>query len=437
LSSDETKIDKAWRKIFAGAQLSSKLNQHGFFTISANELKKLSGGYEPRLLAKIDFSRSRPKVFIEEEVNVLPLNRGSYVVFRDYENVSFYHLPRREAIDSPKKYLSQRSLSDFDLLKKHSGLCESEAEALEVAFISSLLSTFCETDNLILTRRGRFGTGKFPLKLPVETSEVLAVDRAQIEVDAIYENQHTVVIVEAKRCLCVDINTRQLFFPYQWVKSRTKKTVKTVLLCYENGLFRLTELKFGNRFCDVAAVKQDFHLIDEDYQSELNFDVLLRYSPSPTEPETSFPQADTMDKVIGVFFAMVQGTTDSDELARLFDFDVRQSNYHKSAVEYLGLFDDGHITRTGLHLLKEQHRVKRTEIIFKCMMARIACREVFLLLKSRGFSIDDVSIADIEKIILKRRKDITGSTLTRRARTIRAWFKWLLANMARQDQRQL
>lgn len=431
MSRDETKIDRAWRKIFARAGIPAKLKKHGFFNIAAHELKELSDGHEPRLLAKIDFSRSRPKVFVEEQVNVLPLNRGSYVIFQDLENASFYQLPARETIDTPKKYLSKKSLLDFDTLKKNPGLCESESEALEVAFISSLLSTFCETDNLTLTRRGRFGTDRFRLLLPAKTRKSFEVDRAQIEVDAIYENEDTVVVVEAKRCLCTDINTRQLFFPYQWVKARTRKKVKTVLLCYENGLFRLTEFKFGSSFCDVVATKQEFHLIDEDYHSDLNFDVLLRHWPSPTESSKPFPQADTMDKVISVFYAMVQGTTDNEELSRLFDFDVRQSNYHKAAVEYLGLMDGGEISNDGRQLLSEQHRVNRTEVIFKCMIGRSVFREAIVLLKAKGFAIQEMSIPEIVEIISKHRQDISGTTLPRRAQTVRSWLSWLLENMTR------
>jgi hypothetical protein len=69
---------------------------------------------------------------------------------------------------------------------------------------------------------------------------------------------------------------------------------------------------------------------------------------------------------------------------------------------------------------------KRTNFICRLLLEFPIMNEIFLDISSdRDKSVTKQHIIDL----LKKKSDLTGSTLERRARTIRSWFRWIRNNL--------
>ncbi len=419
--------DLAWSKVFDSIPVVEGVEAEGFFVIKSDDLKSFR---EPRLMAKLDTDSDRPKVFRDHHLNILPLDRRRYVIFRDQKNVCYFQLPPDQQVNQPKEYRTKVDLAALDTLSNSLNL--SESEAIDQAFLSSMLSSFCGTQNLVLTRRGRFGSGEFFIKLP-DSNVSLPVRNAQIEVDSIFESSDQVVLIEAKTRIRSDFHIRQLFYPYQWLQGKTTKSVKVVLFCYSNGLYQFNEFTVGNEFGDLRLVKQDYFVLNENPVADINLSVILKYAPSPQEDMSiPFPQANDLNKVIDIVSAIDQGFFRVSDFAEYFGFVERQVSYYLSAARYLGFIgtiDHLGVTPVGLRLTKEKSRLNRTEIVLKSLISRPVFRDCIILLEHYGYNPTAITTEEIGKVISTYRSDISGDTVARRASTVRNWLNWLVANI--------
>jgi len=423
-----TKIDDAWQKVSDRTGLLQKIKEAGCCFITAKELQRFSDEHQARLMAKMDFDHQRPRLFKDNKLNILPLKRGDYVVFEDPDNVCYYDLPNFYEKGQPTAFSPKKDLRALDTLQKQ--VCSTEQDALRLAFLSSLLQTFCTTEELFETKSGRFGSNKFELKLP-GCGKLIEVDQSQIEVDQIYESNDAVVLVEAKIGFHKDFHVRQLFYPFCWIRQQTKKRIVPILLCYSNGEFQLTEFAIGEQFHNIQHIRQDYFVIDEYVVARGDLSVLTKLVGTAEEDlSVPFPQADDMDKVVDVVRLAQRGITDPDRLVEMFGFVRRQASYYRDAARYLGLIDArGKLTKYGGRLLSERYRVNRTEMILKRLLMRPAIREAMLLLESRKFDAESIAVKDLAAIIDRHRPgEFTQNTLERRAYTIRNWLRWLVAN---------
>lgn len=71
------KNDIAWDKLFKKYNIIYNIRQNGFFTISANQIKEFR---EPRLMTKFDHKVNLPNIFIENDLSILPISRGEYII---------------------------------------------------------------------------------------------------------------------------------------------------------------------------------------------------------------------------------------------------------------------------------------------------------------------------------------------------------------------
>ena len=82
-----TKNNKAWYELFEKYNIIKVISEKGFFEITADEIKE--SGREPRLMTKFDSSENLPDVFIENNLTILPIKRGSYIIgkFQNYQKI--------------------------------------------------------------------------------------------------------------------------------------------------------------------------------------------------------------------------------------------------------------------------------------------------------------------------------------------------------------
>jgi len=423
-----SKNDIAWDLISDQTNFLQEIEKNGFSIMSAKDIQKWGNYREPRLMTKLDFDIHRPKLFKQNDLNILPLKRGEYVVFKDPENICYFKLPSVYEDRRAKVFESELDFSRLDTLS--TTLCSTESDALDRAYLSGLIADFCKVPKLTKTKSGRFGSSAFELQLP-NCGKILTVENSQLEVDGIYESSKSVVLVEAKIGFHPNFHIRQLYYPYTWLQTKTEKPIIPLLLCHSNGDFQLNQFKLGSKFGDIALEQQNYYVINEYATVEGSLSTVDRNLPSPQEDfDTPFPQADDLDKVVDVLRQCQKGIKDSQKLALIFGFDERQSGYYKNAAKYLGLLDSSFSpTELGKRLLTEKYKLNRTEIILKCMLVRPPLREAIAALQAKNYDANAVELSSLMLIIEKYRpKKFTENTLRRRSNTLRNWLRWLVAN---------
>lgn len=69
--------DTAWEQLFAKYDIVNQIAANGQFQISATQIKEFR---EPRLMAKFDHTINLPKIFADNQLSILPITRGDYVI---------------------------------------------------------------------------------------------------------------------------------------------------------------------------------------------------------------------------------------------------------------------------------------------------------------------------------------------------------------------
>ena len=142
--------------------------------VTANQIKSITQE-EPRLMAKIDRYENLPQIFKENNLFLLPLSRKEYAIIKG----NGYH--KLETINKKiELHLTSKPFPESAI-----GI-ESESVFLDYANSCGLLEKLCQTNNLILTFRGRRTTPKFSFKVD-SSLNTIEVEHAQIELDCTFE----------------------------------------------------------------------------------------------------------------------------------------------------------------------------------------------------------------------------------------------------------
>jgi len=229
--------DRSWQKIFD----EYNIHRHNFddspFRITAEQIKRAcqdfteTGEKEVRILCKQDTKGSRPKVFKDFGLFILPVKNGEYCIIK---GEGYVDIPPIN--EEPKEYKSKLS---FNLDTATAG--DSEMQHLDYAYATSLIRTFLNDDSLVLTIRGRKYTPNFEFNVGHHRLQVKSV---QTEVDAGYEGKEQVVLIEAKNRLENNVIIRQLYFPFRQWQQRTSKRVIPIFFEKSGNLFLFWQFEF-------------------------------------------------------------------------------------------------------------------------------------------------------------------------------------------------
>ena len=201
------------------------LNQIGYTTdkpfqiITSKEIKDSkatwqgpSCQFEPRLLCKMDNSKSRPQVFQDNNLYLISIKNGTYVIMK--ENI-YVPLPTFEIPPQQINKIHQSLILDIG---------QSESSMLDNLQHNKVLDQIIGEPVLfgpLLGGRHRcsFDTMLGPHQLEIRGS--------QYETDGCYETENYICLVEAKSIECQDFNIRQLYYPYREVYNTVgdKKTI--------------------------------------------------------------------------------------------------------------------------------------------------------------------------------------------------------------------
>ena len=411
--------DWGWLRILA-AGYDAELERRGYFYIGARELEQLSGR-QPRLMAKHDFSTSRPWIFQRLRLGIVPVSRSEYLVgrFNLYERFPETQRGEVRTLELP---------AGLDTLSLEA--VSSEAVALNGASASGMLEDFLGCAPLQATVAGRMSTHGLKVRLP-DLGVDVAVDRAQMEIDGGFESLEHLVLVEAKNHLSEDFNIRQLYFPYRRFQQRLAKDVVPVYLVYSNGIFHLYRYEFRDPadFRSISLVDSARYALSSSHlDAQAALDIVRAVAPEP-EPAVPFPQANSFERVVNLLELIALQPLSKAEITQRYDFDPRQADYYANAARYLGLAepveDTWEPTEHGRRVIEQPQRDARNAALIRALAARRVFREVLELSLARG------AVASTAEICAAMNGlGLSLATSRRRASTVARWTQWVLDTVA-------
>ena len=249
-------VDISWQKIFDDC----KLDTHDFtkspYMIDAKKIKEICQDFttttakEVRILCKRDTREARPNVFEENNLFLLPIKNGFFVIVKG-----------EGYVDIPEIKTSSNYISKLQFHLDTVNVGDSEMQHLDYAYATSLVRTFMNDPNLLLTIRGRKYTSAFDFYVG---KHKIITKGVQAEVDAGYESDKQIVLIEAKNKKIKNTIIRQLYYPYRQWKQHTKKPVKTLFFEKQGNLYSLWLFSFVNdtNYNSIRLVKSQSYFID-------------------------------------------------------------------------------------------------------------------------------------------------------------------------------
>lgn len=377
-------------------------------------------------MTKFDHRINLPDIFSKNNLSILPITRGDYVIssfsaYKEFEETS----PETQKISIPA-YI-QSLIPQFLV---------SEAIALNCANACGILNDFLEDDALYSTVSGRMSSGTFDFDINTAFGvKNVKVNNSQIEIDAAYEGINYLSIFEAKRDISEDFLIRQLYYPFRVWSERVTKKVKPVFLIFSNGKFSLYQYHFENpkNYNSLRLVKQKNYIIATEI-CLTDIENILRTVPLIEEPKVSFPQADSMSRIVNLVELLYEKPMTKQDITSEYAFDERQTNYYTDAGRYLELIDkihdeDGNIvfqlSTCGRRIMNLEYKERQLAIITQILKHKVF-NETLKLHLQYGEMPNKQTIVEIMKRENLYRVE-AYSTYLRRSSTVVGWVNWILS----------
>lgn len=415
-----SKNNEAWNYLFDKFNIIENINKNGYFEITAVDIK--TSGREPRLMTKFDSSENLPDMFKNNELAILPIKRGSYIIgkFQNYQLVDI-----NNDID-----VETKKLPDYITTIDYKNIT-SEAISLNAAYISGMLEDIVG-EPVVPTISGRMGTGEFNYQILLndQNSFPINVENSQMEIDGSYESVSKFIILEAKNHYMKDFIIRQLYYPYKVWKSNTNKEIIPIMLIKHDNIFNFFVYSFENEnnYNSINLKEIKRYILDEPYNPIEVSDIMSIMSDIKFAKESSdvpFPQANTFNIVLDLLGQLNAQDMTPEDITNFLEYDPRQTNYYIDAAKYLGFVTKDKkytLTEYGKSIMKMNHKDRTLEII-KSILSH---KPFYLAMKQQleDFSFD---IEEIAKSIDECRDEINKeSTAKRRTSTVTAWIRWII-----------
>ena len=428
MSKRETTANQAWQNLIDKYDIFNNIEKDGIFIIKASQIREYR---EPRLMAKWDSSEVLPKIFKDNDINILPISRSAYVLgkFNLYQSIGDF-------LEQPQKikYMNMPKLESIDAKN-----INSEAIAINVMVISDILNDFLNAEKNIATFNGRMGTGDFKFYVNSFKGEKnnIFVHNAQCEIDGGFENDESVVIIEAKNITYNDFNIRQLYYPYRLWSERVTKPIRLIFSLYSNFIYHLFEYKFEEKdnYSSIVLLNQKNYslqdtVINKDDLKNTMIETKVRIDDNQDKTNIPFVQADSMDRIVSLLEKLYNNPMTTQEIAEYMSFEKRQADYYFNAGRYLGLFqkvkdeDDNStvvlLTPLGEKIFKMPYKQRQLSLV-----KQILEHKIFMEFFDKAFECGEIAqINDIKKRMAEL--NVCGeSELHRRAGSVRSWLKWI------------
>lgn len=419
----KSKNDVAWESLFTKYNILSEVKTKGLYEISAKSINEFR---EARLMTKFDHSSNLPTIFAENNLSILPITRGSYLIgcFETFHDFN-------ESETSIEQVMFPTNLESINV-----GDISSEATAINCAYVSEILHRFSREETLVPTVSGRMSSSQFDFyvnnKVLAQPSFV-SVNNSQIEIDGGYEGHNSLILIEAKNYISDDFLIRQLYYPFRLWQNKLSKPVRPIFLTYTNGIFDLREYKFNaiDNYNSLELIAHQKYTIQTQYINLELLQNIVKTTPQVTEPrDIPFPQADSFARIINLCELIHdEGCLSKDTITTNYDFDKRQTDYYVNAARYLALVYQGddsnfYLTSLGLNLFKLSLNQRQIELI-KLIVQHTVFNKILQSIFSRGRSLSRNEVIEIMKQS-NLTNIVSESTYSRRASTVMAWINWIL-----------
>ena len=420
----KSKNDDAWEKIFDKYKIINILEKSDSFLISSNDINNFR---QARLMTKFDHRSQLPTLFADNNLSILPVSRGSYIIgeFETFHTFSKDDTKIKK-IDFP---IFLESLSHENIT--------SEATAINCAFVSEIIHDFTCENLLHPTVSGRMSSSSFDFDINSSNGLFkVGVENSQIEIDGGYEGDNSLNIIEAKNYISDDFLVRQLFYPYRLWSGKINKRIRSIFLTYTNGIFHLREYSFKDSgyYNSIELVKQRKYAFKDTVINIETIQKILNSTKIIDETEIPFPQADSFERVINLCELLNQkDSLTKEEITQNYDFEARQTNYYGNAGKYLKLLERRQINDSTSWFLTDKGRsilnlsiVDRQIEFTKLILSHAVFNDVLKVYFKTG------QIPTKQEIVpIMRSHDLWNisaeTTYERRSSTIISWINWIIS----------
>lgn len=424
----QTKNDLAWDSLFNDYRILEDVNKNGFYEI---ESKVINTVRESRLMAKFDHHVNLPRIFSDNKLSILPISRTKYVIgkFDAYAKVKYNQEIENKLINFPYNI---ESIDYNDLY--------SESSALHCAYVSGIIEDVLE-EQVKFTISGRMSTTSFDFNVRNILDNSLFnvnVKNSQCEIDAGFEGENSILLIEAKNFSVEDFLIRQLYYPYRLWTNKLHKKVIPALMTYSNDVFSffIYDFEDSSRYNSLVLRQQKNYIIAPERIELKEIFNLIGDTKIIEEPiNVPFPQANNFERVIDLLGLLVNNDLTKDDITENYQFDIRQTDYYTNAVIYLGLaykYKNSEtneilysLTDEGKNIMKKKFKSKYISIVKKIIQ-----HEVFKKTLNRyfelGYQPNIDNICEIMKDCYIHNVSKEGSTIPRRAQTVNGWINWIL-----------
>lgn len=415
-------IERAWETLFDRHDIVNKVAHEGSFCISSSEINTVK---EARLMAKFDQSSQLPEIFQKNKLSILPIARGEYVIgpFATHKRV-VYPVVKPIPVEIP-------NLQTLDYTNLYS-----EASALLFVYNSGIINDIMGSTKVSFTVNGRMSSGSFDYTIKnthiSDTKNKIHVQNAQVEIDAGYESTEAFCICEAKNIAAEEILIRQLYYPYRLWKMKISKPVIPLFLVFSNDVFHVFIYEFEDMHCynSIKLLEHRAYTFADEDITLIEIIDHWKQIRLQSEPNTTFPQADSFERVVDLLSVLADGGLTRDEVTLKYEFDPRQTNYYISACEYLGLIeryanDDSEreyrLSLEAHSIMSLRYKEKHLALIDKILACPVF-NKAFELAINIGEVPDKRTIC---QIMSNAGLSINPTTIERRSSTVRGWLDWI------------
>lgn len=423
-----SKNDSAWEKLFEKYKILDEIFKSGHYVITSRQINEFR---ESRLMTKFDHKTNLPQIFQDNNLSILPLTRGSYIIakFEAYQKVKY----SREI--KPISVSKREDLESLDYKNIYS-----ESAALNCAFASGIIQDVLG-EECCLTVNGRMSSKEFNFSIKEEDDnpnskiKKIKVENSQCEIDGGFEGETKLALIEAKNTTCEDFLIRQIYYPYRLWKGKISKKVIPIFMTYSNDVFSffIYEFNEADNYNSLKLVEQKDYIIAPEPINLEDIKQTLQKTKIITEPKIPFPQADKFSRIIDLLGVLVENELSSEDITLNYNFDKRQTDYYFNAGKYLGLIDKFKddennirvkLTKKGTEIMALSHK-KKNLAITKQILEHKPFRDSLKYYFDKSESPKSEDIVKIMKGCKLYGVD-SESTYKRRSRTILRWIEWII-----------
>lgn len=419
------KIDRVWIYLFCKYNILKEVQENSLYKITATQIKDI---YEPKLSVKFDHRRNLPVIFKNNNLVIFPDTRETYII-------SNYKIFKNFGLNNEERNLDPEILEIPDYLcSLNKNDISSKTIALNTAYLTGIIADFVEDDEIFPTISGRMACDSFNFNIETYENSLIEidVDMSQIKIYAAYEGINYLSIIEAKLNLSDDFLIWQLYYPLRILTQKVHKKVKPIFLSYSNNVFNLYEYSFKDihNYNSLELVKfKKYSLIERRITLDLLLELIEQTKVTEEPSYIPFVQANDFNKLINLCELLKKDNFLSrEEIANIYDFNERQSDYYCNAGIYLRLiakdFKIYSLSKVGKKIFSLSYFDRQIEIlklIFEHEPIRIVLKEHLHI--GRRLSQDE-AFSLLKDSKLSQRYN--SNTIHRRSGTVASWCNWII-----------